>query len=487
MIHQEQTEDRQEQTEGRQEQTEDRQEQTEGRQKQTTEHQERTAGKASMISGNPARPLILFAIPMVVGNLFQQFYNIIDSMVVGNVVGSDALAAVGASTSITMLFVMIAIGTGIGCSVVISQLYGAGKLEKMKTAISTALISILIFSILLSITGMVINRGLLRLMGTPEDIFKDAVAYLQIYFYGFVFLFLYNSFSAIFNALGDSVKPLVFLIFSSLLNIALDIYFVASLHMGVAGAAWATLIAQGISAVLSFVFLMKKLRGLHTEKFAFYDFSMLQSMVKVAVPTVIQQSIVSIGMILIQAVVNRFGSTFLAGYTAAVKIDGIAIVPMVAVGNAMSTYVAQNMGAGKPKRIGKGYRICLAMAAGIGLMIAVIFYFCGPQFVGLFMDSETGAEAIAIGARYLSIVSLFYFVMGIMNVSNGVLRGAADMKWFLICSLSNLTTRVALTYALADVTGGMIIMWANPAGWFVGLVIAAARYFQGDWKKKKLV
>lgn len=448
---------------------------------------EQAAKKATMISGNPAKPLILFAIPMIVGNLFQQFYNIIDSIVVGNVVGEEALAAVGASTAITMLFVMVAAGTGIGFSVVISQLFGAKQLEKMKTAISTALISVLVFSIILSILGMIINKGLLHLMGTPDNIFEDAAAYLQIYFFGFVFLFLYNAFSAIFNALGDSVKPLLFLIFSSVLNIGLDIYFVAKLGLGVPGVAWATLIAQGISAVLSFCFLVKKLYGIKTEEYARYDVFMLKNMVKVAIPTVIQQSIVSVGMLLIQAAVNRFGSTFLAGYTAAVKIDGIAIVPMVAVGNAMSTYVAQNMGARKPERIGKGYRVCLALAAGIGLTIAVIFFFCGEQFVGLFLDSETGAEAIAIGAQYLSVVSLFYFVMGTMNVSNGILRGAADMNWFLVCSLANLCVRVGLTYALADVTGGMIIMWANPIGWFVGLVISVIRYFQGGWKTKRLV
>lgn len=448
---------------------------------------EQVTKKASMISGNPTKPLILFAIPMIVGNLFQQFYNIIDSIIVGNVVGADALAAVGASTSITMLFVMIATGTGIGCSVVISQLFGARKLEQMKTAISTALISILVFSIVLSIIGMIINRGILTLMGTPDDIFKDAVTYLQIYFYGFVFLFLYNAFSAIFNALGDSVKPLLFLIFSSLLNIVLDLYFVIVLKMGVAGVAWATLIAQGVSAILSFTFLLKKLKGIKTDAFAYYDVSLLKNMVKVAIPTTIQQSIISIGMIFIQAAVNQFGSTFLAGYTAAIKIDGIAIVPMVAVGNATSTYVAQNMGARKPERISQGYRICLAMAAGIGILIAIIFFFCGEQFVGLFMDSTTGAESIAIGAKYLSVVSLFYFVMGTMNVSMGVLRGAADMKWFLSCSLINLTIRVVLTYALAGVTNGMIIMWSSPIGWFVGLVVAVCRYFHGGWKTKKLV
>lgn len=442
---------------------------------------------AGMTQGSPVRPLILFAVPMVAGNLFQQLYNIIDSIVVGNVVGPNALAAVGASTTITMLFVMVAIGTGIGFCVVISQLYGAGQLTKMKTAISTALISVVVFSALLSVLGLIINRGILRLMGTPPDVFEDAAAYMGIYFYGFLFLFLYNMFSAIFNALGDSVKPLLFLIFSSLLNVFLDLLFVMRFQMGVAGVAWATLIAQAVSAALSFAFLMLKLRGIETEAYAKFDGALLKKMVQVAIPTIVQQSIVSVGMLLIQSVVNRFGTSFLAGYTAAVKIDGIAIVPMVAVGNAMSTYVAQNMGAKKPERVGLGYRICLMMGAGIGLVIAVIFHFCGESFVGLFMDSVTGAEAIAIGTKYLSRVSLFYFVMGSMNVSNGVLRGAADMRWFLSCSLVNLAVRVILTYSLAAATAGMIIMWANPIGWSVGLVISVARYFHGGWKRKRIV
>ena len=438
--------------------------------------------KGNMVSGNPTKALIGFTLPMVAGNLFQQFYNIMDSIIVGNVVGEDALAAVGASTAITMLFVMVAIGTGIGCSVVISQLFGAKQLEQMKTAISTALLSILGFSLFLSLLGILINRQLMRLMGTPENIFQDAAEYMQIYFFGFAFLFLYNAFSAIFNALGDSVKPLLFLIFSSLLNIVLDLYFVAELHMGVPGVAWATLISQAISALLSFFFLMRKLRGIQTAQYDRFDAKLLASMVKVAIPTIVQQSIVSVGMLLIQSAVNRFGSTFLAGYTAATKIDGIAIVPMVAVGNAMSTYVAQNMGAKKTERIPMGYRICLVMAAGIGLLIALALH-----FAGLFLDADSSAEAISVGTSYLSTVSLFYFVMGSMNVSNGVLRGAADMGWFLSSSVCNLLTRVTLTYALADATQGMIIMWANPAGWAVGLAIALIRYFQGGWKKKEII
>lgn len=443
--------------------------------------------KGNMTEGNPVRCMLTFAIPMILGNLFQQFYNMMDSIIVGKLVNSDALAAVGSSVAITMLFVMVAIGTGIGCSVLISQLFGAKKMEQMKTAISTALIAILIFSILLSVVGRVLSAPILALLGTPEDIFVLAKQYLDIYFYGFFFLFLYNAFSAVFNALGDSKKPLCFLIFSSILNIGLDLLFVGRFQWGVAGAAWATLIAQAISAVLSFVVLMYKLKRIPSGQFSYFDKRMLLNMTRVAIPTIVQQSMVSIGMLLIQGAVNRVGVTFLSGYTAAVRIDGMAIVPMVNAGNAVSTFVAQNMGAGRLDRAKKGYHIGLVMAAGIGLAIGVLMFFCGDTFVGFFMDAKKDAEAIAIGAQYISIVSMFYFVMGAMNSTSAVLRGAGDMKWFMSVTLVNLFVRVALTYLLLDVTNGMIIMWANPIGWTIGLAIALFRYKQGGWKKIRLL
>lgn len=443
--------------------------------------------KGSMTEGNPVKCMLLFAVPMILGNLFQQFYMLADSMIVGNYVGSDALAAVGASNAITGLFVMVAMGTGIGCSVVISQLFGAGKIKEMKTAISTALISILIFSLILSVLGVIFSSTILHWQKTPDEVFKEAKLYLDIYFYGFFFLFLYNAFSAVFNALGDSKKPLIFLIFSSLLNIGLDIYFVRDLGLGIAGAAWATLIAQGVSAALSFVVLMYKLSKIHCEKYRRFDTEVLGNMVRVAIPTVIQQSMISIGMLLIQGTVNGIGKEFLAGYTAACRIDGMAIVPMVNAGNAVSTFVAQNMGAQKPERAKQGYHIGLVMAMGIGLFIGVLMFFFGEVSIAAFMDSGENAKSIAIGAQYISVVSMFYFVMGAMNVTSSVLRGAGDMKWFLAITLINLGTRVILTYLLAEATAGMIIMWANPIGWGIGLILSYVRYRQGGWKKIRLV
>ncbi len=448
--------------------------------------QEKTV-KGSMTSGSPVKCMLAFAVPMILGNLFQQLYNIMDSVIVGKLIGADALAAVGASTAITQLFVMVAIGSGIGCSVVISQLFGAKKLSDMKTAISTALITILVFSIVLSILGRILSGPILTALGTPDNIFSEAKTYLDIYFYGFFFLFLYNAFSSVFNALGDSKKPLYFLLFSSILNIGLDLLFVGSFGLGVAGAAWATLIAQGISAVLSFCVLVRKLSRIQTGRYEKFDRALLFNMTKVAIPTIIQQSMVSIGMLLIQAAVNRFGSVFLAGYTAAIRIDGMAIVPMVNAGNATSTFVAQNMGAGKTDRVKQGYHIGLAMAMGIGLAIGVLMFFCGDTFIGFFMDAEDAAASIAVGVQYISFVSMFYFVMGAMNVTSAVLRGAGDTGWFMFATLINLLTRVSLTYIFADATEGMIIMWANPIGWAIGFVVAFIRYRQGGWKKIRLI
>ena len=443
--------------------------------------------KGNMVTGNPVKILIYFAIPMIVGNLFQQFYNIADSIIVGNFVNARALAAVGASNSITNLFVMVAIGTGIGCSVVISQQFGAGRMEDVKSSISTALISILGFSILLSVLGYFLSGEILKWMKTPENVFDEAKVYLQIYFLGFVFLFMYNAFNAVFNALGDSRKPLIFLIISSIVNIGLDLLFVAAFNMGVAGAAWATLIAQGISAVVSFIVLMLKLHKMESGVYSRYSIHHLKNMVTMAIPTVIQQSIVSIGLLLIQSVVNRFGDEFMAGYAAAIKIDSIVIVPMVNVGNAVSTFVAQNMGAGQVKRAQKGYRAGLCMAIGIGVLLGVILHFESYGIVGLFMDAKDSARAIKVGAEYLEIMSYAYFIMGMMNVTAAVLRGAGDKRWFLMQSLINLVIRVILVYMLADVTGGYVIMWASGVGWIIGFLISFYRYRQGGWQKVQIM
>ncbi|SFR90623.1 MATE family efflux transporter [Anaeromicropila populeti] len=443
----------------------------------------------NMIEGRAAKSLFLFALPMVIGNLFQQLYNLIDSMVVGNYVGGDALAAVGASFSITLLFIAIATGSGIGCSVVISQYFGAKQFGRMKTAIFTAILSISALSLVLMIFGLVISQPLLELMGTPDNVLTEAVLYLNIYFWGLFFLFLYNILNSIYNAMGESRLPLFFLFLSSLLNIGLDLYFVIYLKMGVGGVAFATLISQGISACFSFFFLMLRLKRIPTEeKFVLFDFAALFRMNKVAVPSIIQQSIVSFGFLLVQSIINRYGSSVMTGYTAATKIDSICIMPMISVGNAVSTFVAQNIGARKPERIKKGYHAGLWMIAGISLTITFIIFLFGEQFINAFLNKkEANVLALYTGTEYLKVVSLFYIVMGFMNVSNGILRGSGDVNVFMICTLSNFSTRVILAFILSGFIEEKAVWWSIPIGWSIGLIIAYLRYRSGRWKEKALI
>ena len=424
---------------------------------------------------------------MVLGNLFQQMYNIADTIIVGNYVGKDALAAVGASSSIMFLFIAIATGAGIGSSVVISQFFGAKKYGQMKTTICTVLLTMLALGALVTVLGTGLNRSILRLMNTPEEIFEEASVYLRIYFMGSIFLFLFNTFNSIFNAIGRSKIPLVFLIFASFVNIGLDLLLVIHFKMGVAGVAIATLISQGLSAILSFFALLFELRRMKiTEDFSFFKFNILGNVSKVAVPSIVQQSIVSIGIVLVQALVNNYGPVVMAGYTAASKIDSIAIMPMVNIGSAMSTFTAQNIGANKTERIGKGLKGALSMVWIFGVFIAVMLFFFGEQFIGLFVDTKTDSDVIAVGVEYLRVVSVFYVIMGTYNNYSGILRGAKDMRVFLIATLFNLFTRVGLAYLLAYLSpmGHRSIWWSIPIGWAVGMIISIYRYRSGKWKPK---
>lgn len=308
-----------------------------------------------LIRQKPMHALLVFAAPIILGNLFQQTYTMVDSAMVGRFVSEQALAAVGASYSLTNIFICVAIGGGIGASVTVSRYFGAGKLGEMKTAVYTALLVFLGIGLSLGLVGLVLGRQIMVLLNTPGDVLDMAAAYLRIYFAGLPFLFMYNILSSMFNALGKSRIPLGFLIFSSLFNIGLDWYFVTRLSMGVTGVAWATLIAQGISAMLSFGVLLGLLRGMACPSAGIFAVSELLPIAKIALPSILQQSTVSIGMMLVQSVVNSFGSEALAGFSAAMRVESLCIVPMTGIGSALSSFTAQNLGAGSPKRVVEGY------------------------------------------------------------------------------------------------------------------------------------
>lgn len=443
----------------------------------------------NMLKDNPGRSLLFFAMPMIIGNLFQQFYNMADSVIVGKFVSEEALASVGASYSLTTVFIMIAIGGGIGSSVIISQFLGAKEYEKMKTSIYTALISFFVLSMTLFAVGMLAKEYLLTLLNTPSNIFDDAVLYLKIYFMGLPFLFMYNILSSVFNALGKSKIPLYLLIFSSLLNVILDLYMVIVLRMGVAGVAIATVIAQGISAVISFSVLMNTLKLYEgdAKNLSKFDPQILKKMIVIAVPSILQQSIVSIGMVLVQSVVNGFGSSVLAGYSAASRIESICIVPMIATGNAISTFTAQNLGAGQQERVREGYASGYKIIISFSVIMALLIAMFHRPIISIFLDTNSGSEAFDIGIGYLKFVGCFFVFIGLKSITDGLLRGAGDMVLFTISNLVNLSIRVLVAFKYAPIWGVQAVWYAVPMGWAANYIISFSYYLTGKWKEKRLV
>lgn len=444
--------------------------------------------KANLTTQQPARSLFFFALPMIIGNLFQQFYNMADSIIVGQYVGEDALAAVGASYSFTTVFIMIAIGGGIGASVLTSQYLGADKHKEMKSSVYTFLISFAVFSVLLSILGFFINPTVLLLLKTPDNIMDEAVLYLQIYFAGLPFLFMYNILSANFNALGKSKIPLYLLIFSSLLNIVMDLWMVGGLGLGVKGAAIATVIAQGIAAIVSFIILMCLLRTYQVEGTVDkFRSDMFVTGVKIAIPSIIQQSIVSVGMLLTQSAVNRFGSSALAGYSAGMRLESLCIVPMIATGNAMSTFTAQNLGAGKPERVRQGYHAAYGIIIGFGAVLVLISQLFYNPIVSAFLDAGSSQEAFQTGTDYFRFIGLFFSFLGFKAITDGILRGAGDIKVYMIANLVNLSIRVAVAQLCSPIWGIELIWYAVPMGWATNYFISYLWYRTGNWKKRNLL
>ena len=440
-----------------------------------------------LITEKPYKALLLFALPMIIGNLFQQFYTMVDSVVVGRFVSENALAAVGASYALTTVFISVAIGGGVGASVITSRYFGARDYWKMKLSIRTALTVFLIISIVLGGAGILFARRIMIGLNTPADVLEDAVLYLNIYFLGLPFLFMYNILSAMFNALGRSKIPLYLLIFSSLFNIALDVFFVRELAMGVSGVAWATLIAQGISAVLSFFILLREIRGYTLEeeasKLVFFDKTECLSMARVALPSILQQSTISIGMMLVQSVVNSFGAQVLAGFSAGMRVESICIVPMSAMGNVMSSYTAQNIGAGRLDRVKQGYHTGYRIVAAFAVFLALAIELTYRPLVLLFLGEDASAAAYRTGADYLRFIGWFFVLIGIKMITDGLLRGAGDMVMFTIANMVNLGIRVFASMLFAPRFGVGTVWFVIPVGWAANYLISFAQYRTGKWER----
>ena len=422
--------------------------------------------------GRSDRVLWKFCLPLFGSIIFQQLYNIADSFVAGKFIGEDALAAVGNSYEITLVFIAFAFGCNIGCSVIVSQLFGAKRMKDMKTSVYTTLIGGGVLCLVLMIAGLVFSRQLLELINTPDNIMQASKQYLDIYIWSLPFVFFYNIATGIFSALGDSRTPFIFLAASSVSNIAVDILFVTVFDMGVAGVAWATLICQGISCVLAVTVVFGRFSKIKTDQKAdVFSWKLLGKIASIAVPSILQQSFISVGNIIIQGVINSFGSSVTAGYAASVKLNNLVITSFTTLGNGVSNFTAQNIGAGKQQRVREGFRAGIKLVWVICVPIVALYLFAGRYLVYFFLDEPT-ETALNVGVRFLQIVSPFYFIAALKLVSDGVLRGSQLMKQFMSATFTDLILRVVLAKVLSSFFGTTGIWAAWPIGWTVAMVMS---------------
>ena len=428
-----------------------------------------TVGKTSSV-------LWKFCLPLFGSIIFQQLYNIADSFVAGQFVGEDALAAVGNSYEITLIFIAFAFGCNIGCSVITAQLFGAKNYKEMKSAIYTTLIAGGILCVILMAVGVIFCTDLLHLINTPDNVLADSKLYLDIYILGLPFVFYYNIATGIFSALGDSKTPFIFLVCSSLSNIGMDILFVTSFQMGVAGVAWATFICQGISCILAVAFVFIRLAKIKTtEKSKIFSWKLLGKISVVAIPSILQQSFISVGNIIIQGIINSFGSAVMAGYSASIKLNNLVITSLTTLGNGISNFTAQNLGAQKPERVKEGFKSGIKLVWMLCIPLTILYIFAGKYLLCIFLDNPNGT-AMDVGIELLRILAPFYIVISAKLVADGVLRGSEMMNKFMIATFTDLILRVILAKSLSIPFGTTGIWLAWPIGWSVAMVLSVMFY-----------
>lgn len=435
-----------------------------------------------LTKGNETRAIVMFAIPMIIGNIFQQLYNIVDTIIVGRFIGPSALAAVGSSYTLMVFLTSIIIGLCMGSGVVFSFFYGAGEIEKLKKSFFSSMLFIMGVTLVLNALIFAFVDRILIITNIPQDIYADTRSYLLIIFGGVIFVFIYNYFAAALRSMGDSITPLKFLIVSAGVNVALDIVFIVVFKMGVPGAAWATVIAQAVSAFAIGLYSFAKNQEIRDTFKAFnWDGSIARHIASHSMLTSMQQSIMNFGILTVQGLVNSFGVTVMAGFAAAVKIDSFAYMPMQDFGNAFSTYTAQNLGARKEMRIHKGIRsttIFITLFCAAASLLVVLF---SKELMLIFVNkSET--EVIAVGTQYLHIVAAFYCLIGYLFMLYGLYRGLAKTWMSIVLTVISLGTRVALAFYLAKKTSvGLVgIWWAIPIGWLLADAFGFVYYIRNS-------
>lgn len=475
-----------------------------------------------MSIGKPIKVLYAFALPMIISVLFQQFYNIADSLIAGNFINDDgiALAAVNAAYPVTVVFIAVGNGFGVGGSVVISRIFGAKQFSRAKTATLTALFNIFVFAVIFTVVGVFTCRPLLSAMNSQdlgESVFSQSVDYLNVYIYGLTFLFIYNVVSSIFQALGNSKTPLFLLIFSTLLNVIVDIIFVKYFNLGVRGLAWGTFIAQGIASAISFVLLLVNISKLPKDsqenkqlnednsdnadsqpqkpsskkswkENPVFSLSIWSSIMLMSLPSILQNSTVSIGQLFVQGLVNSFGNANLvAAYGSAFKVNYIIISIFLTISNAMATFTSQNIGANHLDRAKEGLKGGLISMIAIAVVSTTIYLLAAKELVGVFVRGKND-EIISIGSQFLYILSPFYVVVCIKIIFDGFIRGAGDMAGFTSSTMTDLIIRVGLSYIFVKVCclSYVSIWWSWPIGWVLGATVSVIFYLSKRWQKTSL-
>ena len=445
--------------------------------------------------GKPSKVIFTFCLPLFASVIFQQLYNIADSLVAGNFIenGESAIAAIGNSYEITLVYLAFAFGCNMGCSVIVSRFFGQKAINKAKASIYTALITTTITCLILMVLGLTLGETILRLIKTPDNLLADSKLYLDIYTYGLLFVFIYNLCTGIFSAFGDSKTPFIFLAISSIANVFMDILFVVVFQMGIAGVAWATFICQGVSSILSFIIVLyriKKLKPFENEIDTVkpFDFRLLKAMLIIAIPSILQQSFVSIGNILIQSVINSFGEATMAGYSAVIKLQNLVITGLTTLSNGISNYTAQNLGRGKIERIRPGFISGFKLTLILIIPFSIIYFFFGKYIVQIFLKEGTSSEAIEVANNFLRIIAPFYILVATKLIADGVIRGYAKMGLFMADTFLDLFLRVGLAFLFPYVfhlgSNGIWLSW--PIGWGLSMGLALFFYIFVTKRKKEI-
>ncbi len=442
-----------------------------------------------MTKGSEWKSILAFSMPLMLSGLFQQLYSIVDSIVVGRAEGPAALAAISASFPALFLVTSVIIGFTTATAVLVSQLYGAKRYDDLRRAVTTGFIVVMSGGIALMAIGTSVAGPLLRLLDTPEEVFVNAHAYLMISFMAIPCVVIYNILGNILRGMGDSKTPLYAVMLATVLNIMLDIYFVTNLGMGVRGVAYATAISQLTSGVIELVYVMKHVPELRFKASEIkFDKVLFKQMVKLAVPSTVQMAAMSAGFLAVQGLVNTFGANTMAAYGAAMRVDGITSMAIMNLGQAMSFFAGQNVGAGEFNRVKTGYKSALVIALVFCLITALLVSQFGGLLMLLFVQ-ESEVEVITLGSSFIRIMCYFYFIFAPMSISSGLLRGAGDVVFSMVTTVASLAIRyVAASFLIGTFSTGAIgLIYAMPIGWGVAGIANNIRFARGKWKTKAVV